>query len=98
MKKSKGYRSRTRSILRKHPRERGMAPLGRLLHEYSINERVLIKIDPSVHKGMPHKRYHGKIGVVKGFRGKAIIVSVKLGNKEKEIITLKEHLRPIGEV
>ncbi|MGQ4833301.1 MAG: 50S ribosomal protein L21e [Candidatus Asgardarchaeia archaeon] len=93
--KSKGYRTRTRKLLTKPIRKKGLHPLGKLLYQYKIGEKVIIKIDPSIHKGMPHKRFHGKIGRVIGFRGKGIIVEVKDFNKIKQIITLKEHLEPL---
>jgi len=94
MRKSKGFRRETRSLLRKRPRDRGKLPLSRLLHEYQPGDRVVVKIDPSVHKGMPHRRFHGKVGVLVGRRGRAYIVQVTQGNKAKEIIVRPEHLRP----
>jgi large subunit ribosomal protein L21e len=92
--KSKGYRSKTRKVLRKRPRERGKRGLSWLLRKYEPGSKVCIKIDPSVHKGMPHRRYHGKIGAVKGERGRSYIVEVKVGGKEKTIIARPEHLEP----
>lgn len=95
MKKSKGYkRKHTNHILRKNPRKRGMAPLGRsILQKYNVGDYVDIIIDPGVQKSQPHFRFHGKTGIVKDFRGKAIIISVKIGNKEKTLITRKDHIR-----
>ena len=95
MKKSKGYRSRTRKLLKKHVRERGLPPLSRILRVYEPGEKVSIVIDPSIHKGQPHKRFHGKIGTVVGKRGRAYVVSVKLGNSVRTLISRPEHLRPI---
>jgi len=63
MTKSKGYRAKTRSIMRKKPRERGKTGLSKILYDYQPQEKVVVKIDSSVHKGMPHRRYLGKIGV-----------------------------------
>jgi large subunit ribosomal protein L21e len=94
MKKSKGYRAGTRHLLKKKPRERGKLSLSNLLYQYEPGNRVVIKIDPSVHKGMPHKRYHGKVGIVIDKRGRSYIVSVTQGNAVKEIIIRPEHLRP----
>ncbi len=94
-KRSKGYRSRTRYLLRKKPREKGKIGLSRILQEYKINDKVLIDINPSVHKGMPHRRFHGKIGIVKGQRGKSYIIEVRFGDKVKETIVRPEHLKPI---
>lgn len=94
VRKSKGYRSRTRKILRKRPRERGKSGLGRILRRYEPGSKVCIKIDPSFHKGMPHRRYHGRIGEVKGVRGRSYIVGVKVGGEEKQLIVRPEHLEP----
>ena len=91
----KGFRHRTRKVLRKHIREKGaVPPLSLLMIEYKSGHKVHIKINPAIHKGMPHRRYHGKTGVVIGKRGKAYIVSVYLGDKEKILFVRPEHLRP----
>lgn len=94
MRKSKGYRAGTRHLLKKKPRERGKIRLSNLLYRYEPGNCVVIKIDPSVQKGMPHKRYHGKVGTVIDRRGRSYIVSVTQGKAVKEIITRPEHLQP----
>ena len=94
MRGSKGYRSGTRRLLKKEPRERGKIGLSKLLYEYQPNSRVVIKIDPSVHKGMPHRRYHGKVGTIIDKRGQSYIVSVTQEDAVKEIIVRPEHLEP----
>jgi len=94
MKKSKGYRRGTRRLLKKEPRERGKIRLSKLLHEYNSGSRVVIKIDSSFHKGMPHRRYHGKVGTVVDKRGRSYILSVTQGDAVKEIIVRPEHLEP----
>ncbi|RLI06098.1 50S ribosomal protein L21e [Candidatus Bathyarchaeota archaeon] len=95
MKRSKGYRSKTRSLLRKKPRERGLKPLGYLLIDYKIGDRVVISIDPSTHKGQPHRRYHGKMGTIIEKRGKAYVVAIQNGGKTRKIIALPEHFKVI---
>ncbi len=95
VKRSRGYRSRTRNVLKKHPRKRGLFPPARILYEYKEGEKVAIIIDPSVHKGMPHRRYHGKVGTVVGKRGRAYVVHVRDGGKIKTLIVRPEHLRPL---
>jgi large subunit ribosomal protein L21e len=94
VRKSKGYRSKTRSLLRKGPRESGKIGLSRLLRQYKAGEKVLIRIDSSIHKGMPHRRYHGLIGTVVGQRGRSYIVEVSAGEREKRLIIRPEHLQP----
>jgi large subunit ribosomal protein L21e len=94
MRKSKGYRSSARRLLTKGPREHGKLRLSKLLHEYQPGTSVVIKIDSSVHKGMPHRRYHGKVGTVLNKRGRSYVVSVSQGDAIKEIIVRPEHLEP----
>lgn len=95
--KAKGYRRKTRSILRRKPREKGKTGLSKILYEYKTGEKVVVKIDPSVHKGMPHRRYHGKIGVIVNKRGRSYIVNVTQGRAIKEIIVRPEHIVPHAE-
>jgi len=94
MRKSKGYRSGTRRLMTKEPRERGKMKLSKLLYEYQPGNRVIIKIDSSVHKGMPHKRYHGRVGNVINKRGRSYVISVTQGDAVREIIVRPEHLEP----
>jgi large subunit ribosomal protein L21e len=93
VKKSHGYRARTRALMSKNVRTRGMDPLGKMLVDFEVGQRVDIVINPSFHKGMPHKRYHGRTGIVTGHRGRAILVDVKLGNATKSLIIRPEHLQ-----
>ena len=94
MKGSKGYYTGTRSLLRKPTREKGKPNIGKILHEYLPGSQVIIKMDSSVQKSMPHKRFHGKIGVIKEKRGRGYVIIVPQGNSIKEIITRAEHLEP----
>jgi large subunit ribosomal protein L21e len=96
VKRSKGLRSRSRSLLSKHPRERGMRGLSYLLFEYKVGDRVCFDIDPSSIRTAPHRRYHGLTGVIVGKRGKAYIIKTKLGDKRKIIITTPEHIKPLN--
>jgi large subunit ribosomal protein L21e len=93
MTKSKGYRAGTRKLFAKTPRKKGIAPLGYLLHEYVQGEKVSIIINPSVHKGMPHRRFHGKVGTILEKRGRAYVVMLKDGNLVKTIIALPNHIK-----
>jgi len=90
--KAKGYRRKTRSLLKKKPRERGKVGLSKILYEYKPGEKVVIKAEPSVHKGMPHRRYHGKVGVIVNKKGRSYVVNVTQGNAIKEIIVRPEHI------
>ena len=94
MRGSKGYYTGTRSLLRKPTREKGKPHIGKLLQEYAIGSEVIIKMDSSVQKSMPHKRFHGKIGKIKEKRGRGYVISVPEGNAVKDIIVRAEHIEP----
>jgi large subunit ribosomal protein L21e len=94
MKKSKGFRSGARRLLTKEPRERGKIRLSKLLQEYQPGTSVVVMIDSSVQKGMPHRRYHGKVGTVVSKRGRSYVLKVPQGDAVKEIIVRPEHLTP----
>ena len=96
MKRSKGYRSKTRRLLRKRPRERGTRPLSPLLRKHEPGETILIRIEPSEAKGQPHRRYHGKYGTVQEKRGRAYVIAVEDGGKTRQIIALPDHIRTIS--
>ena len=93
MGKSQGLRRKSRAALTKKVRERGKIPLTRLLTEYKEGEKVIIKIDPAIHKGMPHKRFAGQVATVKAKRGKAYVLEIPQTKIVKTIIALPQHLR-----
>jgi large subunit ribosomal protein L21e len=95
--KAKGYQSKARSVLRKNPREKGKTGLSKILYEYKPGEKVVVNIDSSIHKGMPHRRYHGKIGVIVNKRGRSYVLNVTQGRAIKEIIVRPEHIVPHSE-
>jgi len=90
--RSHGFRHKSRSILTKR------APRGVsfLLREYHEGDRAIIIIDSRQHKGMPHRRYHGKVGIVRAVGRRAITLDVKLGEKTKTLITRFDHVKPFG--
>jgi large subunit ribosomal protein L21e len=94
MKGSKGYRSGTRRLLKKGIREKGKTRLSKLLFEYTLGSKVVVKIDPSIQSGMPYRRYQGKVGTIINKRGRSYVVSVSQGDAVKEITVRPEHLEP----
>lgn len=90
--RSHGFRHKSRSIMTKS------APRGVsfLLREYQVGEQALVIIDPRQHKGLPHRRYHGKVGRVKEMGRRSVTLDIKLGNKTKTLITRLDHIKPFG--
>ena len=96
VRRSKGIRSKTRNILRKSVRQKGMPPVTRTFAKFEDGESVNIVIEPSVHGGMPHTRFQGLCGTIVGKQGKAYLVDLKHGNKMKQLIVGPEHLKKQG--
>jgi len=93
VKRSKGLRSKSRKILRKKPKDRGIKSISRALQQFENGETVNIVIDSAIHKGMPHIRFHGKTGKIEGKQGNSFVVGVNDGNKHKTLVIRSEHLR-----
>jgi large subunit ribosomal protein L21e len=90
-------RRRGRSILRKTPRNRGLSPVTHEFQVFEAGEKANIFIDPSVHRGAPHLRFHGKTGTVVGNQGHAFVLEVKDGNKIKIVVARADHLRKVNQ-
>lgn len=94
VKASRGLRHQTRKKLKK--RFRVKSTVTPFLKEFKVNDQVVIEQNPISHKGMPHPRFKGLVGIIKDKKGKSYIIKVKVGNKTKEIIAKGEHLKPIS--
>ena len=72
------FRHKSRSIMTKN------APRGVsfLLRKYVENDRALVIIDPRQHKGLPHRRYHGKVGIIMQIGRRTLTLDIKLGNQK----------------
>jgi large subunit ribosomal protein L21e len=93
MARSHGYRRRTRSLLRK----RESIGLSHILTDYAPGQNVVIKIDSTQVKGMPHRRFNGLVGVVKETGRRSVTIDVNVGDKVKTVISRKEHIVPLME-
>ena len=59
-----GVRARTRDLFSKPYKKKGATPFSRYFVNYKMGDYVDVIADGSIHKGMPHKFYHGKTGRV----------------------------------
>merc|ERR1719297_642727 len=78
-------------------RKHGVIHLSKYLMKVKVGDYVDIFADPSVHKGMPHKSYHGRTGIVFNVTKSAVGVRVnkKVNGRilEKRIHVRIEHVR-----
>ena len=90
-----GSRQGTRSILKKKKADRSRVFINRVMHPYVEGDRVAIVLDGAQQKGMPHRRFQGKTGIIAGIQGRAYVISVLDGDMQKTVVARPEHLRPI---
>lgn len=91
-KKARGKRAKTRRLLK-----RGSIPkpsVNKQMQVFGMGDRVGIKIDPSIHSGMPDARYQGLTGTVVGKQGRVFNVEVRKGFLTKHVLLSAGHLDP----
>ncbi|AEO65004.1 1633b035-1004-41a2-b64f-1232d9a0d622 [Thermothielavioides terrestris] len=93
-----GLRAGTRYAFSRGFRQKGTIPLSTYLRQYKVGDIVDIKVNGAVQKGMAHKVYHGKTGVIynvtKSAVGIIIYKKVKHRYIEKRINVRIEHIKP----
>lgn len=88
-------RRKTRAKFKKSAKEKGRLSLTKYLQSFEIGERVVLKMEPAVQKGIYFPRFHGKAGVVKGKQGRCYLISIKDLKKEKTVLVHPVHLKRI---
>ncbi|KAJ1438162.1 ribosomal protein L21e-domain-containing protein [Ochromonadaceae sp. CCMP2298] len=84
-----GYRAQTRTLFKKAYKTNGRCSTTTYLRNFKRGDYVDIKVDSSIHKGMPFKYYHGRTGVVFNVNKRAVGVIV---NKEVNGRILRKQL------
>ncbi|KAK3052570.1 60S ribosomal protein L21A [Extremus antarcticus] len=94
---SAGLRAGTRYAFSRKFKKTGMIPLSTYLKQYKVGDVVDVVANGAVQKGMPHKVYHGKTGVVYNVTKSAVgvILYKQVGNRyiEKRVNVRIEHVR-----
>ncbi|KAI1115538.1 60S ribosomal protein L21 [Nemania sp. NC0429] len=91
-----GLRAGTRYAFSRDFRKKGFIRLSTYLQQYKVGDIVDLRVNGAVQKGMPHKVYHGKTGVVFNVAKSAVgvIIYKKVGNRylEKRLNVRIEHV------
>jgi len=93
--RSGGFRRKTRHKLKKNIRQKGKISIHNYLQEFKSGDKVLLKAEPSIQKGMYFPRFHSKVGTVKVKQGKCYKILIKDHNKEKILIVHPIHLKKV---
>ena len=92
MPSSHGTRRKSRSILTKDKVTRGISYL---LIDYKVGDKVIVDVDPKEHNTIPHRRFQGKVGIIKEVGRRTIKLSVIIGEKQKLLNTKLNHIKPL---
>jgi len=92
MPSSHGARRKSRSVMTKRNALRGVSYL---LVDYHVGDKVVVDIDPREHTTIPHRRFQGRIGVIKEVGRRILKISVMLGGKEKILQVKFSHIKPL---
>ncbi|CAG8676431.1 2475_t:CDS:2 [Dentiscutata erythropus] len=94
---SYGIRARTRYMFSRKFRDHGAIRLSTYLKIYKVGDIVDIKANGAVQKGMPHKFYHGRTGIIYNVTKSAVgvIINKRVGNRyiEKRVNVRIEHIK-----
>jgi large subunit ribosomal protein L21e len=97
MTRSGGKRSNTRNVFSQSFRKHGFPHSSTYLQLFKIGDLVDIKVNPSIHKGMPFKYYHGKTGKIFNITKSSVGLRVFkiVGNRkiQKKINVKIEHIK-----
>jgi|TARA_B100001750_G_C15303824_1_gene493678 large subunit ribosomal protein L21e len=85
-----GYRTKTRSVLSGKKR----AGISNFLIDYKVGDKVVIDIEPSQVKGMPHRRFQGLVGQISEVMSRSVEIELVVGKKLKKIKARLEHIKP----
>ncbi len=89
-----GSRRKSRSKMTKKVSEKGKISISRYFQEFKKGDKVTIKIEPSVHKGLPDAVFQGRVGEILSKRGECYILKVVDGSVEKKLMVHPIHLVP----
>lgn len=91
--KSSGTRHGTRRKLKRDRGARG--EISSRLKQFEAGDRVRIDLEPSVQKGMPHPRFHGRDAEVVESNGTTCVIGLKDGGKQKRFSVRTVHLQEV---
>ena len=86
MPRSHGRKRKGRSTMTKKSIIKG---LSYLLVTHKIGDKVIVDIDPTEHNTTPHRRFQGRIGIVKEVGRRTLKIVVQLSDKKQKILQIK---------
>ncbi|MBI2662988.1 50S ribosomal protein L21e [Candidatus Woesearchaeota archaeon] len=95
VKRSGGFRRKTRHKLSKNKVLRGFIRIRDYFQRFNEGDKVYLKAEPGIQKGMYFPRFHSKVGKIIAKQGRCYKVEIKDGSKTKTLIVHPVHLRSV---
>ena len=89
------FRRKTRHKLRKNRSLRGVIKIRDYFRKFNVGDKVYLKAEPGIQKGMYFPRFHSKVGKVIEKQGRCYKIQIRDGSKTKTLIVHPIHLRSI---
>ena len=86
-----GFRRKTRQLFTRCKNEK--TKLNELLKQYEIGKSIVVKINSSFHKGMPHYRFQGRVGKIVNKIG--FVYYIDFPSLNKKLITNTAHIHEL---
>ena len=90
-----GFRRKTRHKLKKHYRQKGKISLSKYFQSFKQGDKVILKAEPAVQKGLYQPKFHGLHGIIKGKQGRCYEIIINDQDKKKTIIAHPVHLKKV---
>lgn len=87
-KKPKGKRANTRYLF-----QGTKVSIEKLLIDYKVGDKVVIKPNGRYHEGLPFRRFAGKVGIVAEKRGRSYLLDIP--NQKKQVLVGTAHIKSI---
>jgi large subunit ribosomal protein L21e len=90
-----GNRRKTRHKFSKDLREKGKLSLSKYFQEFNEGQKVTLLVEPAYQKGMYHRKFYSKTGLVSGKQGKCYLVDILDGKMKKTVIVHPVHIKKV---
>ncbi len=89
------FRTKTRNKLSKGYRKQGKISISQYFQKFEQGDKVALKAEPAVQKGMYYPKFYGKVGIIEGMQGSNYRVMITDKKKEKILIVHPVHLKKL---
>ena len=90
-----GLRRKSRHKFTKSKKNKGKISLTRYLQKFDIGQKVILRVEPAIQKGMYASRFISKTGIVKGTQGRCYKIEIDDLGKNKTLIVHPIHLKKL---